>query len=130
MKIFNVIARLVASITLVLWFTSCASVQGDPLIVRAEQVRKGLQDTIRIYSKYEYENAEALWKISKDFKHAADALRTKGPVAIGGLSRAISSYKLLKNSENKQDLLAEVKLVSQLLSEGLNAYADAKAVTP
>lgn len=105
----------------------CATT-GDPLLVRGQQIRSAAYETFKIYTKFEKENREALWKVNKGFKHAADDIRENGINALEGFTKALDSYKAFRDEKSKGELFAQIQLITAMISQANDAYLNGKAV--
>jgi hypothetical protein len=128
-RAFNYTLLVIAALVIV----ACSSIpkvanSGDPLIVRAQQVARSLDLVITDYAKYEKSHRISLWRVSHDFKHAADSLRIAGPPALNTLLGSIDIYRDNSVTNRTEQLLLALQSAALISAQALNAFGDAKAL--
>lgn len=73
----------------------------DSVLVRAEQVAAGAFEVMDAFVELEYNNREALRKLSPEIESAANKVRIEGKHALVELRKATSVYKKNRSPENK-----------------------------
>lgn len=106
----------------------CASVAPghDPVVVRAEQVRDVAVTTFDVLLELEYQNSEALWKVSPEIKRTCDYIRKNERLWINGLTSMINAYKKNRTPEGKANLTTALATLESGLQLAQKILSQAK----
>lgn len=111
--------------------TGCASVdaKADAVVVNAERTAQAAFEIMDAFVLYEYNNREALAKMSPDIHKAADAIRVDGKHAIQELRAATKAYKENRTPQRKATIDTWMALVEQFKRTALK-YLTAEQKKP
>ena len=115
MKIFSSLIFL----TLMLFCSGCASILpgNDPIVVNAERTVGIALDTMDTFLKMEYDNREALKKISPEIFNVAEKIRHNGVRWIETATSSIKAYKQNRDGNHKANLITAVAVLENALNE-------------
>lgn len=111
--------RTIPTLFLAVILCGCASILpgNDPLVVNAERTAAISLEVFDVFLKFEYDNREALAKISPDINRTAETIRRNGKNWILTLRAVTRSYKQNRTPEGKFALITALSVVQTAIAE-------------
>jgi hypothetical protein len=123
MKLRN-LAALVLFAQLFVLASGCAILKGqDPIVVNAERTTAIALDVFDTFLHYEYDNREALAKISPDIHKVAETIRRHGKEWLITARNLTKAYKENRSDQNKFQLVTAISVLQSAMSESTKYLA-------